>query len=152
MHCKCLIIIFFIFLLGCEQNNLNKNVLNQETVTKYKNSGFALVYDAASQEFVTNDLSTTTTAANFTANGTDTDFVVTSAVVDSIENTTVFINGIFQAPTYSYTISNDGIDTTIAFDAAPESGDIITVRYITGGTLNSAGLINENSTIDGGTY
>lgn len=114
--------------------------------------GFALVYDAASQEFVTNDLSTTTTAANFTANGTDTDFVVTSAVVDSIENTTVFINGIFQAPTYSYTISNDGTDTTIAFDAAPESGDIITVRYITGGTLNSAGLINENSTIDGGTY
>ena len=46
MHCKCLIIIFFIFLLGCEQNNLNKNVLNQEIVTKYKNSGFALVYDS----------------------------------------------------------------------------------------------------------
>ena len=45
MHYKFLIIIFFIFLLGCEQNNLNKNVLNQEIVTKYKNSGFALVYD-----------------------------------------------------------------------------------------------------------
>ena len=46
MHCKSLIIIIFIFLLGCEQNNLNKNVLNQEIVTKYKNSGFALVYDS----------------------------------------------------------------------------------------------------------
>ena len=46
MHYKFLIIIFFIFLLGCEQNNLNKNVLNQEIVTKYKNSGFALVYDS----------------------------------------------------------------------------------------------------------
>ena len=46
MHCKSLIIIIFIFLLGCEQNNLNKNVLNQETVTKYKNSGFTLVYDS----------------------------------------------------------------------------------------------------------
>ena len=46
MHYKSLIIIFFIFLLGCEQNNLNKNVLNQEIVTKYKNSGFALVYDS----------------------------------------------------------------------------------------------------------
>ena len=45
MHYKSLIIIFFIFLLGCEQNNLNKNVLNQEIVSKYKNSGFALVYD-----------------------------------------------------------------------------------------------------------
>ena len=47
MHCKSLIIIIFIFLLGCEQNNLNKNVLNQEIVTKYKNSGFTLVYDSA---------------------------------------------------------------------------------------------------------
>jgi len=46
MHCKSLLIIIFIFLLGCEQNNLNKNVLNQEIVTKYKNSGFALVYDS----------------------------------------------------------------------------------------------------------
>jgi hypothetical protein len=46
MNYKSLIIIFFIFLLGCEQNNLNKNVLNQEIVTKYKNSGFALVYDS----------------------------------------------------------------------------------------------------------
>jgi hypothetical protein len=46
MLCKSLIIIIFIFLLGCEQNNLNKNVLNQEIVTKYKNSGFALVYDS----------------------------------------------------------------------------------------------------------
>ena len=46
MNYKFLIIIFLIFLLGCEQNNLNKNVLNQEIVTKYKNSGFALVYDS----------------------------------------------------------------------------------------------------------
>jgi hypothetical protein len=46
MHYKSLIIIFFIFLLGCEQNNLDKNVLNQEFVTKYKNSGFALIYDS----------------------------------------------------------------------------------------------------------
>ena len=45
MNYKFLIIIFFIFLLGCEQNNLNKKVLNQEIVTKYRNSGFALVYD-----------------------------------------------------------------------------------------------------------
>jgi hypothetical protein len=32
-------------LLGCEQNNLNKNAINQEIITKYKNSGFALVYN-----------------------------------------------------------------------------------------------------------
>ena len=46
MNYKYLLIIFFIFLLGCEQNNLNKNVIDQEIMTKYRNSGFALVYDA----------------------------------------------------------------------------------------------------------
>ena len=45
MNYKSLLIILFIFLLGCEQNNLNKNVVNQEIMTKYKNSGFALVYN-----------------------------------------------------------------------------------------------------------
>jgi len=46
MNYRILLIISFIFLLtGCEQNNLNKNAINQEKLTKYKNSGFALVYD-----------------------------------------------------------------------------------------------------------
>jgi len=45
MNYKSLLIILFIFLLGCEQNNLNKNAVNQEIMTKYKNSGFALVYN-----------------------------------------------------------------------------------------------------------
>ena len=45
MNYKSLLIVFFIFLLGCEQNNLNKNIVNQEIMLKYKNSGFALVYD-----------------------------------------------------------------------------------------------------------
>jgi hypothetical protein len=45
MNYKSVLIVFLIFLLGCEQNNLNKNVINQEKMSKYKNSGFALVYD-----------------------------------------------------------------------------------------------------------
>jgi len=45
MSYKSLLITLFIFLLGCEQNNLNKNAVNQEIMTKYKNSGFALVYN-----------------------------------------------------------------------------------------------------------
>ena len=45
MNYKSLLILLFIFLLGCEQNNLNKNAVNQEIMTKYKNSGFALVYN-----------------------------------------------------------------------------------------------------------
>ena len=46
MNYKSLLIILSIFLFGCEQNNLNKNVVNLEIMTKYKNSGFALVYDS----------------------------------------------------------------------------------------------------------
>jgi len=47
MNYKSLLIILFIFLLGCEQNNLNKDIVNQEIMTKYKNSGFSLVYDSS---------------------------------------------------------------------------------------------------------
>jgi hypothetical protein len=45
MNYKSILIVFFIFLLGCEQNNLKKNAINKEIISKYKNSGFALVYD-----------------------------------------------------------------------------------------------------------
>ena len=45
MNYKSLLIVFFITLLGCEQNNLNIDIVNQEIMTKYKNSGFALVYN-----------------------------------------------------------------------------------------------------------
>jgi hypothetical protein len=40
-----LIISFIFFLTGCEQNNLSKNSINKEKLSKYKNSGFALVYE-----------------------------------------------------------------------------------------------------------
>jgi hypothetical protein len=45
MNYKSILIVFFIFLVGCEQNNLKKNVVNKEIMSKYKNSGFALVYN-----------------------------------------------------------------------------------------------------------
>ena len=46
MNYRILSIIFFTFLLsGCEQNSLNKNLVNQDKLSKYKNSGFTLVYD-----------------------------------------------------------------------------------------------------------
>ena len=50
MNYRILSILFFILLAGCEQNNPNKNIFNQEILTKYKNSGFALVYDAVLKE------------------------------------------------------------------------------------------------------
>ena len=45
MNYKIFLITSIIFVLtGCEQNNLSKNSLNKEKLSKYKNSGFALVY------------------------------------------------------------------------------------------------------------
>ena len=45
MNYKTLIIIISIFfLVSCEQNNINKKIVNQKTFDKYKNSGFALIY------------------------------------------------------------------------------------------------------------
>ena len=40
-----LIISLIFFLTSCEQNNLSKNSINNEKLSKYKNSGFALVYE-----------------------------------------------------------------------------------------------------------
>ncbi len=46
MNYRILSIIFFtFFLIGCEQNSFNKNLANQNKLSKYKNSGFTLVYD-----------------------------------------------------------------------------------------------------------
>ena len=46
MNYRILSIIFFtFFLIGCEQNSFNKNLANQNNLSKYKNSGFTLVYD-----------------------------------------------------------------------------------------------------------
>ena len=46
MNYRILSIIFFtFFLIGCEQNSFNKNLASQNKLSKYKNSGFTLVYD-----------------------------------------------------------------------------------------------------------
>ena len=46
MNYRIILIVSFIFLLtGCDQKKLNKNSINQEKLSKYKNSGFTLVYD-----------------------------------------------------------------------------------------------------------
>ena len=45
MNYKILITIISIFFLAsCEQNNINKIIVNQQMFDKYKNTGFALIY------------------------------------------------------------------------------------------------------------
>jgi hypothetical protein len=113
--------------------------------------GYTLVWSSAAQAFVPQDTTVSTATTNFTANGTDTSFSL-GVQVSAIENTTVFINGLYQAPTYSYTLNTAGGVTSVVFDSAPEANDVVTVRYVTGGTLNVVGVLTENSSVDGGSF
>ncbi len=113
--------------------------------------GYTLVWSSVAQNFVPQNVAVTATTLNFTGDGTTTSFS-TGVEVSSIDNTQVFINGLIQAPTYSYTLSTVGGVTSIVFDAAPETNDYIFVRVSATSSLTAGGVLNEQSNIDGGTF
>jgi hypothetical protein len=115
------------------------------------NDGYSLVYNAALQKFVAQNVAVTVTTLNFTGDGTTTSFN-TELEINTINDVQVFINGLVQAPTYSYTVSTTSGETSIIFDSAPEANDYIMVRATPTAQLSAGGILNENSTIDGGTY
>jgi hypothetical protein len=115
------------------------------------NDGFSLVYNAALQKFVAQNVAVTVTTLNFTGDGTTTSFN-TELEINTINDVQVFINGLVQAPTYSYTVSTTSGETSIIFDSAPEANDYIMVRATPTAQLSAGGILNENSAIDGGTY
>jgi hypothetical protein len=115
------------------------------------NDGYTLVWSAALAKFVPQNVTTTVVTKNFTGDGTSSSFD-TGVEVTSIENTQVFVNGLVQAPTYSYTLSTtDGV-TSIVFDSAPEANDFIMVRLTPTVTLSAGGILNQDSAVDGGTF
>jgi len=113
--------------------------------------GYTLVWSSATQNFVPQNVAVTATTLNFTGDGTTLSFN-TGVEVTSIDNTQVYINGLIQAPTYSYTMSTVNGETSIEFDTAPEANDYIYVRVSATSTLTAGGVLNESSNIDGGTY
>ena len=113
--------------------------------------GYTLVWSSVEGKFMPQNIAVTATTLNFTGDGTATSFS-TGVEVSSIDNTQVFINGLIQAPTYSYTLSTVSGVTSIVFDAAPEANDYIFVRVSSTSTLTAGGVLNESSNIDGGTY
>jgi hypothetical protein len=113
--------------------------------------GYTLVWNSFLGKFVPQNVAVQAVTKNFTGDGTATSFN-TEVEVTSIDNTSVFINGLIQAPTYSYTISTVDGETSIVFDTAPEANDYIFVRVSAANTLSAGGVLNEGSTIDGGTY
>jgi antitoxin component YwqK of YwqJK toxin-antitoxin module len=119
--------------------------------TEALQDGYTLVWSSALGEFVPQNVAVTATTLNFTGDGTTTSFSA-GVEVTSIDNTQVYINGLIQAPTYSYTISTTNHITSIVFDTAPEANDYIFVRVSSTSTLTAGGVLNESSNIDGGTY
>ncbi len=113
--------------------------------------GYTLVWSSTRGEFVPQNVAVTATTLNFTGDGTTMSFS-TGVEVSSIDNTQVFINGLIQAPTFSYTISTTNGVTSIVFDTAPEANDYIFVRVTSTSSLTAGGILNENSTVDGGTF
>ena len=113
--------------------------------------GYSLVWSSVAGKFIPQNIAVQATTNNFTGDGTTLSFN-TGVEVSSIDNTSVFINGLIQAPTYSYTLSTTNGETSIVFDTAPEANDYIFVRVIASASLNVAGVLNENSSVDGGSY
>ena len=113
--------------------------------------GYALVWSATTSTFVPQNVATTATSVTFTGDGSTLSFS-TGVEVLSIQNTQVFINGLVQAPTYSYTLSTTDSVTSVVFDTAPETSDYIFIRVTSISALTGDGILNEDSTIDGGSY
>jgi hypothetical protein len=115
------------------------------------NDGYSLVWNSALQKFMAQNVAVTVTTLNFTGDGTTTSFN-TEVEINTINDVQVFINGLVQAPTYSFTIDTVNGETSIIFDAAPEANDYIMIRATPTAQLSAGGILNENSMIDGGTY
>jgi hypothetical protein len=125
--------------------------LSDVNKTEALQDGYTLVWSSALGEFVPQNIAVTATTLNFTGDGTTASFS-TGVNVTSIDNTQVYINGLIQAPTYSYTLSTTNNVSSIVFDTAPETNDYIFVRVSSTSTLTAGGVLNESSNIDGGTY
>jgi len=61
---------------------------------------------------------------NYTGDGSDTTFTVTNGM--TVNNTLVFINGVFQRPTTDYAISG----AVLTFGSAPVAADVITIKEL----------------------
>ena len=61
---------------------------------------------------------------NATGDGSTVAFTVTNGM--TVNNTLVFINGVFQRPTTDYAISG----TTLTFGTAPVAADVITIKEL----------------------
>ena len=125
--------------------------LSDVDLTSGLQDGYTLVWSSAASNFVPQNIAVTATTLNFTGDGSTTSFS-TGVEVSSIDNTQVFINGLIQAPTYSYSLVTASGVSSIVMTEAPADADYIFVRVSSTSSLTAGGVLNETSSIDGGVY
>ena len=120
--------------LNCRANSHGQKIIAQphsEGVTNEmllpKGSNSTLVSEVATQTLTNKTIGVGQLTGNtraYTGDGSTVAFTVTNGM--TVQNTLVFLNGVFQRPTTDYTVSG----TTLTFGTAPVSADVITIKEL----------------------
>lgn len=120
--------------LNCRANSHGQKIIAQphsEGVTNEmllpKGSNSTLVSEIATQTLTNKTIGVGQLTGNtraYTGDGSTVAFTVTDGM--TVQNTLVFLNGVFQRPTTDYAISG----TTLTFGTAPVAADVITIKEL----------------------
>jgi hypothetical protein len=120
--------------LNCSSNSHGQKIVAQphsEAVTNEmllpKGANSTLVSEIATQTLTNKTIGVGQVTGNtraYTGDGSTVTFTVTDGM--TVQNTLVFLNGVFQRPTTDYTISG----TTLTFGVAPIAADAITIKEL----------------------
>ena len=120
--------------LNCSSNSHGQKIMAQphsEAVTNEmllpKGANSTLVSEIATQTLTNKTIGVGQVTGNtraYTGDGSTVTFTVTDGM--TVQNTLVFLNGVFQRPTTDYTISG----TTLTFGVAPIAADAITIKEL----------------------
>ena len=120
--------------LNCSSNSHGQKIVAQphsEAVTNEmllpKGANSTLVSEIATQTLTNKTIGVGQVTGNtraYTGDGSTVAFTVTSGM--TVQNTLVFLNGVFQRPTTDYTVSG----TTLTFGSAPIAADVITIKEL----------------------
>ena len=120
--------------LNCSSNSHGQKIMAQphsEAVTNEmllpKGANSTLVSEIATQTLTNKTIGVGQVTGNtraYTGDGSTVTFTVTNGM--TVQNTLVFLNGVFQRPTTDYTISG----TTLTFGVAPIAADAITIKEL----------------------
>ena len=120
--------------LNCSSNSHGQKIMAQphsEAVTNEmllpKGANSTLVSEVATQTLTNKTIGVGQLSCNtraYTGDGSTVAFTITNG--QTVDNVLVFLNGVFQRPTTDYTVSG----TTLTFDTAPVSAEVITIKEL----------------------